>query len=760
MKELKKTTRFSISPDGKGGHYHIVYLNTDSGRGQLSFNDGHTHNIIYTPPVAEIPAQEAQYDELGNEIAPAQEFSPMQVGYWTVEADPTDGHTHDLEEYKIKTPKSKEKDEDIVNDIYTLYREGYELESDSRKKGRESDSFYSGDGQWTAQQKSELEALQRAAVTINLIGRYLDELKGYQMQQRTDIQYLPTEGGDAIISDILNIVSKNILDQCYYQREKSKIFHDQCVPGRGLINFYISFLNDFRGEIIVEKFPWDQAYLGPHEKEDLSDCEWLIKHKMYSLAKLKQLWGDKAKEIQKDYDSFCADGSREHIQTKPDQYEASNNVISAAPMIIGDDSIVDIARKEYRQIECWRKKYVNTPVAVNADDEAFINCFGWERKDLDSIKTLDGFYIIQKPSVKIRITKVAGNVLLSDEDPADLPTDDFHLIPVYAYKFGNRFWGKVEAAKDPQREVNYRRSQAIDIGNKMISYGHFITSETFDTPEEETKFMNQSTSPGGVYKLALGQPKPEKLEAPAFPQALAELMNIAQADVQSMINITVEPGGANESGTAFLNKQKQKLTSNEFLFDNLRFAEQKLGRLLIPLIQRYYSPERIARIVNYHAQTNEVKLGGTPISDFTEAQIVELLYNSDLTKYDTIVSESTYSPSQRMATWQMMIEMANNGQPISPNTLIELMPVPEAQKQKLLKEQQAQAESQSQAAATTADTEIAKTLFAKDVYPKKYLDMYGIDPNEVPALAQQNSTQTTMSPPNLQNNGVIPAEFP
>jgi hypothetical protein len=755
VKKLKRTSRYTLRPDGKGGHYHIVYLNYDTGTGVTTTADGHTHEVRYSPP---LPAQEAQYDEMGQEVAPAQE---EQSGYFEILPDPFDGHTHEIEEYPVKIPKTKESKEDILRDVYNLFKEWSELEKSSRDKGRESDGFYSGESQWDEAQKRELDSLNRACVTINLIGRHLDELKGYQMQQRTDIKFLPIEGGDAVVADILDIVTKNILDRCFYQREKTKVFHDQIVPGRGLINIYVSFRNELTGEIIVERFPWDQVVFGPHEKEDLSDCEGLIKHRMYSLAHLTQLWGDKASEIQKDFKLF-QENRDVHVQYKTDQYAHSDNRYTVAPLSINEDAIVDIAKKEYRVLECWRRKYVNVPVTVNVDDDTFINCYGWDKRDLEAIKTLDGFYVVQKPSVKIRVTKVAGNVVLSDEDPAELPSDDFHLIPVYAHKHKDRFWGKVEAAKDAQREVNYRRSQAIDIGNKMIAYGYFITDDTFSTPEEELKFKRQSTSPGGVYRLGVGQSPPTKIEGSKFPQEIVEMMNIGAADVQRLINISIDPGGANESGAMFLNKQKQKLTANEFLFDNLAFAEQKLGRLLIPLIQRYYTPERIARIVNFYAETNEVKLAGVPYDNFTEAQIIELLENADLSKYDVQISESSYSPTIRLATFQMLNDMAAKGVQISPTSIIRLAPIPEAQRNEILQDLQAMNQEAATAEAGTADTEIAKTLFAQGVYPKKYLEQYGIDPAEVPGPQEpeQNSKQLPPSIPNLQSNGIIPAEFP
>ena len=83
-------------------------------------------------------------------------------------------------------------------------------------------------------------------------------------------------------------------DQNDFESEESEVCDDQRITGRGFFNMYIDYDTNIEGEIIIEQFSWDDCYLGPHKKKDLSDCEYLNKTKWFSGPKIKQLWPDKA----------------------------------------------------------------------------------------------------------------------------------------------------------------------------------------------------------------------------------------------------------------------------------------------------------------------------------------------------------------------------------------------------------------------------------------------------------------------------------
>lgn len=716
MKELKKLSRVGL---GRAAHSHIIYINDETGVGLCSTELGHTHEIIYQDAI------DPEMDEAGNEISPG---SPAT---WVVQPA-LDGHTHQIEDYQVKAAKKKEEDSQVLSDIRELFKTGREIEKESIEKARESEKFYSGD-HWDQSEKGRLESLSRAAVTINKIEKNVDQICGMQRQERTDIRYVPQEGGDQKVADILNVTTKHILNRCFFPREESAAFEDSVIGGRGLLNIYVKFDNDLRGEVVVEKFPYLDVVFGPHEKLDLSDCEYLIKHRFFSKAKIKQLWPDKADDIDKDFDDYILD--KEDIQYSHDHYGKGSGF-----QTLGDDVMVDIAKKEYRVLECWRKVYEKASVIANAQEDFYFNAYGWEPKDLKSARTLPGFFVIENNITKFRVTKVAGNVVLSDEHPAELPVDDYFIIPIYAKKRGSQFWGKVEPAKDPQKYINKQYSLALDIGNKMASYGWFIDQATFPDNEKE-KFKRLASSPGFVVEVTDTNRLPQRVEGVKFPSELINLMEVGKNEITESMNIINNPNGANESASLFIQRRNDKLLGSEYLFDNLSFAKQKLGRLLVKLIQKYYTPDRIVRIVRNANSKEPVDLGGQPVEEFSDEDIQLMLTTTDLELYDVEVTESTWSPSMRLSTFMLLSELARNGQPIPPEALLEFADMPADIRNKLISMMSQQGQAQAEAEQAKADAEIQKTLIAQGQIP--------------PAVQQKFLIQQPQEaqPPNEANQG-------
>lgn len=707
MKVLKKTSRFGF---GRAAHHHIVYCNHDAGTAVTSTDAGHSHEVTYDPNTGEYIVQPA-----------------------------LDGHTHTLEDYVVKPKKKTEEDSEVIQRVRELFKTAGEIERENFEKAKESEDMYAGK-HWDETEKSRLEGLGRAAVTINTIEKNIDQLTGVQRQERTDIRYLPVEGGDQRVADLLNILVKQITNQCFYPREESKAFEDACITGRGNLNLSISFDRDLRGEVLIEKFPYEKVRYGAHEKEDLSDCEYLCKDSWFSLSKLKQLWEDKAEEIERDYEDMLA--------TEPSVGYSGDNYIHGSPIakMVGDEALVDIAKKEYRVIECWQKLYVKTTVIANPTEGFYFNAYGWDAKDIKAARTIPGFFAIEKNETKFRITKIAGGVVLSDENPADLPIDDFFVIPIYAKKRGCKWWGKVEAAKDAQKYVNKNYSQALDVGNKMASYGWFYDATTFPN-SEKANFKRLATSPGFVVEVTDVSRPPVKVEGSKFPAELVQLMELGKNQVADLLNIVTNPNGANESGNLFMQRHTQRLMGSEYLFDNLAFAKQKLGRLLLALIQKYYTPDRIVRLVRNASSKEQQQIGGQDLAEFSDKEIQDLLETADLAQFDVEVAESKWSPTARQFHFTLLKEMMEAGMPIPPETIFEFADMPSDVKQKLLQSIQQQQQGQASAEQAKADAEIQKTLIAQGLVPPAIAEQYGLQggapqPPQDPSQLPPQFTQT------------------
>lgn len=720
MKSLKRTG------PGPDGHYHIAFLDEDNYVGALAMAEEHTHPVEWRPPVPEQPEQQPKIDpNTGQMIAPGMPAQPAQPGMWIV-GPAEDGHTHEGFEAieKVKPKKTKPNEKETVEEVILDWKIALEIEGPSRTDAELAEKVHCGE-QWEPDEKNYLHGLDRAALTINQIERNIDQLSGYQREQRTDLRFTPTEDGDQSVADILNISSKVDFSRCYFETAESDVFEDSAITGRGWFNAYMDFSTDLRGVWTVERMPWCDVVAGEHEKRDLSDCDVIIKSKMYSRSKVKQLWPKQADKVDKIFMDLYEPTNGDHVTYADDQYD-HEQVSTPVPLTIAGTSYVDTIRKEIRVLERWKRIYEPVWVIALPRSNFYEAAWYWKDEDIEAARTLPGAFVMEKKIQRIRITKICGNVLLSDENPADVPGDDFHVVPVYAKKRRGRFWGKVKPLIDPQMEVNKRHSQAIDIGNKMCAWGFYIDQSTFADPSEERKFRDEASSPGWVIKVASLDRRPAVQEGVKFPNEIVQLLQLENQALADLANIVATPAGANESGFAFMQRMKQRLTGNQYLFDNLSMAKKKIGRLYVRAVQKFYTPERILRMIRSKATGPDASIGGTPASQWSDDDILKLLEDADLSLYDVEITESSYSATARTATFILISELAKSGVQIPPEVMIKAADIPEAMKQEFLTSYQQQSQAAQEEKQATEEMEIGKTLAARGIFTPKVKQMLGM----------------------------------
>lgn len=761
-----------VTAPSEDGHYHVAYGNTEEGYGAIApgGKDRHTHELIWDParparpPAPAIPPEidpmtgmpvMVQDPETGEVYpdpgTPEDPGDPgKETGSWIVSPG-EDGHMHeDLVEYPAEPDKKKVENEgERISECLSLWREALSLTEECRKKGRESEGFYKGDGQWDPEVKRTLNALDRAALTINEVAPNIDTLIGYQVEQRTDFRFLPQGGGDQRVADMLNIAVKKIVDNCFYPREETKVFKDMCVPGLGVFQVYMDFESNFLGDIKIKRFPWDDVHYGPHEQEDLSDCEYEVLSRMQSIAKLKQVYKKKADEIEKSYKGYL--GQYPDVEKLDNGVNGTNTDYRYAKKlddqpytVDGTFPLVDVQKKQFRLVQVTQKVYEDVTVVFSPDENFFHTAYDWKEEDIAAASELPGFQAMTQTKTRVRITRFCGGVMLSDENPADVPLHDFYTVPAYAYRQNGEFWGKVEAAKDPQREINKRRSQMMDTMNRLGAAVYYVEDNTFKNPAEKEKFKKKRSAPGSVFDVNDIGRTPKLEEGAELPASLVNIMQMDQATLQRLMNVIVEQGGANESGTMFLEKKKGRLTGNQFLFDNLSFSKQKLGKIIVALLQRYYGPERIQELLDAQYSIAEFQLGGQDYASFTKEEIIEMLEDADLLEYDVIVTESSFAPTTRLGIAKVLFELIQQGAQIPPELALEFIDMPDEVRTRINGQLQQQSEAAAQSEQASQDSEVVKTLVGKGQYtvtPERAqeLGLIPVGPESALASGQESS---------------------
>ena len=667
-------------------HRHVVYVNEQNRQSECGKTKQHRHAIVYDPNTQTFVVNPAE-----------------------------DGHTHQLEQFtqtEPTNPRIKEDEAETLSSITQRFAEAYESERYSIERGQESIDFKEGN-QWTPQAIQALASQKRAALTINHVAPMIETLSGIARQQRTDIKVLPVEGGDQFSADVLTQAIKQILVQNEFDHEEIDVFEDQVSTGRGVLEVYPDYDENIEGNIKVRYLPFDMITIAPHYRKDLSDAEYMFKWKWVSQAQLQNIYPEFKGEIEALYNKFNYADTISQIDT------LTKDAIFSNPLYTNKQT------KQLRLLECESKEYYTLKVWVNLQTAETIGEDEMPKDLAKQFKTLQTYRFVKRRLFRLRRTVTAGDKVLED-DYIDSPTVDningnaFSTIVVYAYKRGLYFEGKIERMKDPQRELNKRRSQTVDIVNTTINNGWFYGEDTFSNKRDEDNFLQNSSTAGFAIKINDVKEPPMKVAAGVVERGIVELEMNSQRSLREITNINTELLGqapSYQSGVALQHQQRAALVGNEYLFDNFNRGKKELGRRLIAWIQRIYTPERIARMVLNQAMVDKVFINKEQLDPKNQQQVQvfiqkvkQMLDNQDLNKYDVAIGESNSTPTTQLANLQMMQQLAASGVPIPPMALLEMSPIPNKEQIMQMLQQQQQAEQQAEN--QKYQTEIQKTVIA------------------------------------------------
>ena len=230
-------------------------------------------------------------------------------------------------------------------DIYEAknnVKKALEATSDWRKSAAEDFAFMQGK-QWEDADLAKMREAGRPAITINRIRPVINLLCGYASQNETEPDFLPRSEEDDRISRVAKGITKYCLDRANYQRNKGKCFRDKIICG--LANYWVSYEFDYTkldGTIQIERVSPFDAFIDPEcKKDDLSDAQYVGRYSWEGTAKLKQVYPDKANEI-------------DTLRHKYDDTEQEAGVIET---VDGEDLWYNNSYNKIRVVQYWYKEY-------------------------------------------------------------------------------------------------------------------------------------------------------------------------------------------------------------------------------------------------------------------------------------------------------------------------------------------------------------------------------------------------------------------
>ena len=517
-----------------------------------------------------------------------------------------------------------------------------------RKEALEDYEFVCGK-QWTDGEIEKFRKQGKAPIVINRIAPLINIVSGYQMLNRYDVDFLARTADDVELCQVRRGMTKYVFDRCNYDAVESQAFRDMCIGGLGWFGVkfkYDSEIDD--GEAYIERVDPFSMYIDPEAHElDFSDAKYIFRAKWADKDELKTVYTEQADAIESAfalYDEIEEDnGNKQDID--PTWYNSE--------------------LRKVRLIECWYKvreiqKRWQTVTGETIDETQ-------ETRQQISELIRQGA-IIQKPQEvptnRVKVCIFFDRTLLEDR-VSPYQHGEFPYVPLVFkyYGVGDVPAGFVRDLKNPQREVNKRRTQELHLLNVSGNGGGWIREGAM-TPEQEAEFKEKGAQPGHFQK-AVDIDGIRERHPINTPTAIVNAENQAVSDLQSISGINEQLLGTDiptsASGRAIELRQKQAITHLARVFDSLRSAKKKIANILwgrrghAGLIPQYYTESKIYRIEGENGQQfipiNQQVIQQDPIAGI----IVQTVNDLSQGEFDVVISDVESSTTQRQAQlWNLV----------------------------------------------------------------------------------------------------------
>ena len=643
------------------------------------------------------------------------------------------------------------KDNDIIKRMYRDLKYSSEKMSNLRTRIKDDFRFAAGD-QYEAKDVADLKAAGILPIVVNKIKPILKLLTGIERQSKSDFKAFPEGAEDSISAEIASTLMKNVTKNSSLEIKLSEQFKNGSTGGMCFMEPYVDYSFDMiNGDMKFKKVSPLDVYLDPNFKEyDLSDSKFLIKVTSdLSEDDLNNLFPDKEKEI-KDIRNGNIDFDRITTFIETDDYPELSDSLNQ----VSDDRDVPT----YDLIDYYYKES-QVRFFVVISEKNIIEEFETEEEAQDFNEQFGGI-IIQRNVPVIMLCQVVGATeLFKGISPSYPAWRTFPIIP-YFYdlvtedlnEMSLTIQGIVCGIKDLNLEYNKRRTQELKHLNASANSG-FDIEEGQLTKEELAKLKKYGSSSGVVIQRRQNSQPLGRISPMPLSQGHSQLAAENAQDLKEASGVNPDllaNSSQSQSGRAILLKQRQGLVMIQEPLDNFSMTKKIIGKFILSQLPDIFTLESAKRVLgdawiydNFNTPVNVIldrglaklqnglddqvteleqqvmlqfpeNTQGQPIvdennelrtvvdTDVADEVIGNVLNNKELAKYDVAIGEGPYADTIKLANFNDIKDLAQQGVPIPPNVLIELSMIPETKKQGILQQLQAQAEAAQLAPAEEA----------------------------------------------------------
>jgi len=595
------------------------------------------------------------------------------------------------------------------------------VHSDAHWQREALEDFNFRDGfQWTEQEKQVLEEEMRPVLTFNLTKSSIDLIMGMNEDNRIKFRCNPVDPTDAFLCEVINDVVDWIYEQNDFEEEEDAALESAAICGRGYVAVDFVPDPDRFGDVQltqvfvpVHEVHYDPASRRPNWEDAGYVCwdRWIsredfkIKFPKFPASRIDDLIESGRSAGFYTGTTMPSDIFEEVIDREADElYDYSK------PLDLNfydrSKNMVRIVHMEYW--ETYKRFYAFNPETG-----------GWQEFDGKDLKDVKAAHLDQfgeeltyetVNDKKVKWLQFIGDDILYDAD-SPLPFKGFSIVPMFAYKDASRrtknCYGLVRLMKDPQKEVNKRWSQALNMLNQQVQPGIYAETDAFvDTRQAEIS-MKEAGAITWTNSGALASGKIKERTVPVFPNAPMQMEQFSQDIMKKITGINPDllgqDRGRQEPGVVIRLRQQQGITLLKPLFKSLNRMKKDLFKRTVSIVMEFMPDEQLMRILGQGERYTIDPETGVLTDTMSGMQAtIRDIHNIE---YNIKSEESPGNMTKRMLELTSFLEMMQAGLPVDPKIIIDKTDLPASDKARWIQYIEQQEQGQMEAAQQAAEEE-------------------------------------------------------
>jgi hypothetical protein len=535
---------------------------------------------------------------------------------------------------------------ELLAKAMTAFERCQEAESENRDCALDDIRFSRLGEQWPDTIIKQRQLEQRPCLTINKMPAFIRQVVNDARQNKPSIKVHPVDSGaDVETADVMNGLIKNI-----EYTSNADVAYDTAIEasvsggfGYWRVGLDYAYDDTFDMDLSIDRVANQFSVYGDPDDMGADSSGWNVAFVVEPLRKAEYLAKYKGKKN--------TDGNEVCVDFESDAWSNAG--------VWRDGDTVMLA-------EWWRREEVEREIVKCSNGYVYDKEEFDADPDLQTAVEMGGLKVVGTRTTKSH--KVTQTILSGADVLAVNPWPGKYIpiIPVYGDEIvieGKRYFRSlIHDAKDAQRMTNYWRTTGTELVALAPRVPWIGRKGTFNSDAD--RWATANTTSHSYLEYDTDAPTRLPLDTGVAAGAMQEALN-ASDDQKAIMGLYDASLGArsNETSGIAINARKREGDVATFHFiDNLSRAIRHTGRILIDLIPKVYTEERIIRIIGDDG-TQETKTinGPAPKLDKKGNPVVDeagnpIMAMHDLTtgKYDlTVTTGPSYTTKREEAAASM-----------------------------------------------------------------------------------------------------------